>query len=73
MESKQPQRSELPIRRAGVPNVEIAPGDFQLASERTEHRAIATRARELFEARGCEGGHEREDWLRAQSELHLQE
>jgi len=31
--------------------------------------AIARRAYELFEARGCEHGHDGEDWFRAESEL----
>jgi HSP20 family molecular chaperone IbpA len=31
--------------------------------------AIARRAYELFEARGSEHGHDREDWFRAESEL----
>jgi len=31
--------------------------------------AIARRAYELFETRGCEHGHDREDWFRAESEL----
>ena len=38
-----------------------------------EHLAIARRAYGLFEARGCEHGHDWKDWLRAESELHLNE
>ena len=38
-----------------------------------EHLAIASRAYELFEKRGCEHGHDREDWCQAESELHLNE
>ena len=38
-----------------------------------EHLAIAWRAYELFEMRGCEHGHAWEDWFRAESELHLNE
>ena len=34
-----------------------------------EHLAIELRAYELFEARGCENGHDWEDWFRAESEL----
>jgi HSP20 family protein len=39
--------------------------------ERAQHisDAIARRAFELFEARGSEHGHDREDWFRAESEL----
>jgi hypothetical protein len=33
-----------------------------------EHQ-IRLRAYELYEARGREGGHEEEDWLRAEEEL----
>jgi HSP20 family molecular chaperone IbpA len=52
------------------------PAIFKLATsgtfvERTRHisSAIARRAYELFEARGSEHGHDREDWFRAESEL----
>jgi len=35
----------------------------------TDPDAIATRAYELFLARGSEPGHEMDDWLRAEAEL----
>ena len=38
-----------------------------------EHLAIQLRAYELFEARGYKHGLDRDDWLRAESELHLNE
>jgi hypothetical protein len=38
-----------------------------------EHAGIELRTYELFEARGCEHGHEWEDWFRAKLELHLNE
>jgi len=42
--------------------------------DRQEERlAIARRAYELFETRGCEQGREWEDWFRAELELHLNE
>jgi HSP20 family protein len=40
---------------------------FELAQEMNER--IARRARELFEARGSLHGHDREDWLQAESEF----
>lgn len=40
---------------------------------RQEHLAIACRAHELFERRGCEDGRDWEDWFRAELELHLNE
>ena len=40
---------------------------FELAQEMNER--IACRARELFEARGAVHGHDREDWLQAESEF----
>ena len=40
---------------------------FELAAEIKD--AIERRAYELFEARGFEHGHDREDWLRAESEI----
>lgn len=43
-------------------------------SEMSEHAkrifdAIAQRAYEIFESRGCVSGHDKDDWLRAESEL----
>ncbi len=34
---------------------------------------ITRHAYELFERRGCEHGHDWEDWFRAESELYLNE
>jgi len=47
------------------------PGDliFEFASEIKD--SIERRAYELFEARGFEHGHDREDWLNAESEILL--
>lgn len=74
MESKRkPLQSELPTQPLGMRNVERVHSEIQSALEMEEHFAIATRAHELFEAGGCQDGHDREDWLRAESELHLQE
>jgi hypothetical protein len=36
----------------------------------TETEAIARRAYELFQERGCEPGRELDDWLRAEYELN---
>ena len=33
---------------------------------------IARRAFELYEARGCQDGHDLEDWLQAEQELEAQ-
>ena len=33
---------------------------------------IARRAFELYEARGCQNGHDLEDWLQAEQELEAQ-
>ncbi len=38
-----------------------------------ERLAIARRAHELFVQRGCQQGHDWEDWFRAELELHLNE
>ncbi|MGA7926433.1 MAG: Hsp20/alpha crystallin family protein [Candidatus Sulfotelmatobacter sp.] len=58
------------------PQATTQPAVFRLGEEgtyveRTRHisDAIARRAYELFEARGFEHGHDREDWFRAESEL----
>jgi HSP20 family molecular chaperone IbpA len=44
---------------------------IQSLSERIQemHNLIARRAYELYEGRGCEPGHDLEDWCRAESEL----
>ncbi len=44
------------------------PEDLRREMQQVE-LAIARRAYELFEARGCEHGHDWEDWFRAKSEL----
>jgi HSP20 family molecular chaperone IbpA len=44
------------------------PADLQRKVQ-TVQLAISRRAHELFEARGQEHGHDREDWFRAESEL----
>jgi HSP20 family protein len=58
------------------PQPNTQPAIFRLGEEGTYVErtwqisdAIARRAYELFEARGCEHGHDREDWFRAESEL----
>jgi hypothetical protein len=73
MISKQAPQQPVPTRSLGLPNVEETYREIHSAWEMEEHLAIATRARELFEARGCKAGSDREDWLRAESELHLKE
>jgi HSP20 family protein len=49
----------------------LNPGDafFELAQEFKD--LISRRAYELFELRGSEDGHDREDWLQAESEILL--
>jgi HSP20 family molecular chaperone IbpA len=44
------------------------PADLQRKVQKVQ-LAISRRAHELFEARGQEHGHDREDWFRAESEL----
>jgi uncharacterized protein HemX len=39
--------------------------------EEALHRRIATRAHELYEARGCEDGNDIQDWLHAENEILL--
>ena len=52
------------------------PANFKLRASGTSveqtrliSAAVARRAYELFEARGCQHGHDCEDWVRAESEL----
>jgi HSP20 family molecular chaperone IbpA len=51
----------------GLEISKLAPGDPFLAEE--IEGLVARRAYELFEARGCAHGFDREDWRRAQSEI----
>jgi HSP20 family protein len=56
-----------PVREAEIREPSIDPPFFELTPEISE--LIARRAYELFESRGFEHGQDREDWLRAQSEI----
>jgi len=63
-----PEETATPVARVSD-NISLNTGDpfFELAQEMNER--IAFRARELFEARGSLHGHDREDWLQAESEF----
>jgi hypothetical protein len=41
-------------------------------STEIQEEDIARRAFELYEARGCQDGHDLEDWLQAEQELEAQ-
>lgn len=43
-----------------------------LTDDRSIHDAIARRARERWQERGCVDGHTEEDWAQAESEIHSQ-
>lgn len=60
----QKQGSEPPTALLKVRNVEDLHWEMQPVQ-----LAIARRAYELFEARGCNHGHDWEDWFQAESEL----
>jgi len=67
MKSKQvspPRSSEPPAAVLSL----CKPEDLQWEMQGVQ-LAIARRAYELFEARGCEHGHDWEDWFRAESEF----
>lgn len=71
MKSRQsPQQSDPPTQPLSLRNIENLHWEWEMQQE---HLAIAGRAYELFEARGCENGHDWKDWFRAESELHLNE
>jgi DUF2934 family protein len=71
MKSKRsPQQSDPPTQPLSLQNIEDLNWKWEMQQE---HLAIELRAYELFEARGCEHGHDSEDWFRAESELHLNE
>ena len=49
------------------------PQELKRTSEKTssgENEMICARAYELFQERGGEHGHDAEDWLRAEEEIH---
>ena len=60
----QPQQSDPPSTLLSLRNIEDLRWEMQQVQ-----LAIARRAYELFETRGCEHGHDWEDWFRAESEL----
>ncbi len=57
-------KSDRPVVLLNASN----PADLQRKVQKVQ-LAISRRAHELFEARGQEHGHDREDWFRAESEL----
>ena len=59
-----PQRPEPPVALLSLSN----PEDLRWQMQPVQ-LAIARRAYELFETRGCEHGHDWEDWFRAESEV----
>ena len=66
MAASKAARSE-PTHRDTNPQI-VSSKDLGALSEAI-YQAIAYRAYELYEARGCEHGHDLEDWFRAESEL----
>ena len=73
---RKPQQSDPPTQPLSLRNIEDLNWEMQQVwgwEMQQEHLLIARRAYELFETRGCEHGHDWEDWLRAESELHLNE
>jgi hypothetical protein len=64
------QQSDPPTRPLSLPDGEDLNRQCKMQEE---YLAIACRACELFETRGCEHGHDWENWFRAESELYLYE
>lgn len=60
------------LSRGAVP-VRINAGSFEALLDRAKeiYQSVAGRAYELFERRGCEDGHDWDDWLRAEQEMAL--
>ena len=61
---------DLPTQPLSLRNIGGLNWEWEIQQE---HLAIASLAYELFEMRGREHGHDREDWFRAELELHLNE
>jgi len=51
------------------PTTNKEPAPAPTAVEANREQEIRCRAYEIYEARGRENGHDREDWLRAEAEL----
>jgi HSP20 family protein len=63
-----PEESPMQVARfSDTQSLNAGDPFFELAQEMNER--IARRARELFETRGSLHGHDREDWLQAESEF----
>ena len=45
------------------------PKSSDTGSQELTHEMIRTRAYELYEQRGCEEGHDLDDWLQAEAEI----
>jgi HSP20 family protein len=67
MKSRSTSQQEQPEPRAALLSVRN-PAELCWEAQQVQF-AIARRAYELFEGRGCEHGHDWEDWFRAESEL----
>jgi hypothetical protein len=68
--NRRPQQFDPSTQPLSLRNIEDLNWQWEMQQA---HPAIARRAYELFETRGCEHGHDWEDWFRAESELHLNE
>jgi len=63
-------KEQTAANTAGGPEIfKFAPGDPFLELAEEIEGLVARRAHELFEARGCVHGFDREDWRRAQEEI----
>lgn len=51
-------------KTASVPTAKPEKGSLELTEE-----LIRVRAYQFYEERGCEGGHDLEDWLQAETEI----
>ncbi len=55
-----------------LPNLDSAPGKLRMKQIAPTQKQIASRAYQIFLERGCQHGHDRDDWLQAEYELmHL--
>lgn len=61
--------ARFPQHTTPLPISRLIEGDTLVERMGQMSAAIARRAYELFEARGSENGHDRQDWFRAESEL----
>jgi Protein of unknown function (DUF2934) len=62
-------RAAMPLATAAAPDSSKDSSAAQMPAPADREQAIREAAYALFEARGCEPGHELDDWLKAEAQV----